>query len=209
VTNDDATLYINPFDGNVRKVRTYSDCVSYDAGTGLYTVTFRYENDNAEAVFVAQGPDNYLSGDGYIGNNGDLPTVFMPGSGVFEIEFNGEQLIWSLTTYDGTQKSGVSSATTEGSGECDAKLDGFYRVYPNPVTTIVNIEQLAPEQSEVYIINMYGIIVSDVYRFDGLNELITIDMSGYATGIYIVRIVSSDEVRTINIIKGRYFYEKG
>ncbi len=201
VTNDDATLFINPFNGNIRKVRTYSDCVAYDASTGLYTVTFRYENDNADPVFVAQGPDNFLSGAGYIGNNGDLPTVFMPGSGVFEIEFNGEQLIWSLTTYDGTQKSGVSSATTVGSGECEAKLDGVYRVYPNPVATVVNIEQLVPEQSDVYIINMYGIAVSEVYRFNGVNDLITIDMSGYATGIYIVRIVSSDEVRTINIIK--------
>ena len=201
VTNEDATLYINPFDGTMRKVRTYSDCVSYDENTGLYTVTFRYENDNSDPVFVPVGPDNFLSGDGYIGNNSDLPTVFMPGSGVFDIEFNGGQLIWSLTTYDGTQKSGVSSATTDGSGECEAKLDGVYRVYPNPVSTDLTVEQTVPEQSEVYIVNMYGIVVSDVYRFDGFNDLITIDMSGYATGLYIVRIVSSDDVRTINILK--------
>jgi hypothetical protein len=201
VTNEDATLYINPYDGSMRKVRTYSDCVSYDESTGLYTVTFRYENDNSDPVFVPQGPDNFLSGPGYIGNNADLPTVFMPGSGVFEIEFNGEKLIWSLTTYEGTQKSDVSSATTTGSGECDAKLDGVYLVFPNPVVEFLNVEQTVPEKSNVYIINMYGIVVSEVYEFDGFNDLITIDMRGYATGLYIVRIVSSDEIRTFNIIK--------
>ena len=40
----------------------------------------------------------------------------MPGSGTFEIKFDGNQLIWSLTTYDGTHKSSISSVTIDPSG---------------------------------------------------------------------------------------------
>ena len=43
VTNDDAKLFINPNNEDIKKVSTYSDFVSYDEETGLYTVTFRDE----------------------------------------------------------------------------------------------------------------------------------------------------------------------
>ena len=201
----EARLFIGAYAN--KKIRTYADCVSYnpDATDGLnYTVTFRYENENDNPVYVLDINKNYLTGDGDF--EGILPTTFMPGSGTFKVRFDGNQLTWSLETFGSVNNSSVSSANNNGTGECEAKLDGAYIVYPNPVTSrdlyTLKIEQVVPEVSEVYLLNMYGAVVRDVQTFDGINKLISIDMnSGYPSGLYIVRIISENDVRTFNIIK--------
>ena len=202
IISNEAHLFINPADENAKKVRSYADCVSYNpnASDGLiYTAVFRYENDNEYPVYVNEGPDNYLTGTQF---KGQLPGVFMPGSGTFEIRFDGQQLVWSLTTYDGTHKSSISSATTSESGKCDAKLDGAYSIYPNPVATILYIKQNVIENNvSVLVLNMYGFAVINAGTFTQAFSTKEIDMSGLSTGIYIVRITSSTDVRTYNILK--------
>ncbi|MFH6767757.1 S8/S53 family peptidase [Gaetbulibacter aquiaggeris] len=202
IISNEAHLFINPADENAKKVRSYADCVSYNPNAidGLiYTAVFRYENDNEYPVYVNDGPDNFLTGTQF---KGQLPTVFMPGSGTFEIRFDGQQLVWSLTTYDGTHKSSISSATTSESGKCDAKLDGAYSIYPNPVKTILNIKQNVVENNvSVLVLNMYGFVVINAGTFAEPFSTKEINMSGLSTGIYIVRITSSTDVRTYNILK--------
>jgi hypothetical protein len=200
IESNDATLFINPFNDDIRKVRTYSDCVAYN-NDDSYTVTFRYENDNFDPVFVPVGEYNNLSGPGAAGAIGELPTVFMPGSGTFEIQFNGEQLTYSLYTYGSFNKSSVSSANQSGTGECDAKSDESYAIYPNPVINVLTIEQTVTEEATVYILNMFGSIVGNIRYFDGIDPMMTINMSGLEGGLYIVRIQSADAVITYNIIK--------
>ncbi|MBD0824906.1 S8 family peptidase [Aestuariibaculum marinum] len=201
IVSNSAHLFVNPSDSS-RKVRTYADCVSYDPnaiGSLKYTVVYRYENDNDYPVYVNEGEDNKLTG---AEHSGLLPTVFMPGEGTFEIQFDGTQLVWSLTTYDGTQKSSVSSASTSESGKCDAKLDGAYSIYPNPVSTILYIEQNVMENNvSVLVINMYGFVVIDAGTFVNPLDTIEVNMSGLPVGLYIVRIASETELRTYNILK--------
>jgi len=204
--NNIATLFVNPFNDEIKKVRTYADCVKYN-GPYDYTVNFRYENDNTEAVYVLLDTENYLSGPAVLsGTTGKLPTIFMPGSGTFEIDFNGEQLVWNLTTYEGTHKSSVSSASTSGANVCNAKLDGAYLIGPNPFFNQLTITQTIVETSWVYIYNMYGIITKGVnheYKFDGTVTEITIPTSDLIIGsLYVVRIQSENGgVRSYNIIK--------
>ncbi len=194
-------LFVNPLDDS-KKIRTYADCVSYNpnaVGNFKYTVVYRYENDNDYPVYVNEGEENKLTGTSY---SGKLPTVFMPGSGTFEIKFDGNQLVWSLTTYDGTHKSSVSSASTVGSGKCDAKLDGAYSVYPNPVGTTLYIKQNVVETNvSVLVLNMYGFVVINAGTFTQPYSTKEIFMSGLPPGLYIVRITSSTDVRTYNILK--------
>ncbi len=201
INSNVAKLYINS-SSNTDKIRTYAECVAYDANASdglFYTVVYRYENDNEDTVFVLDGADNYLSGPADY--EGQLPTVFLPGSGTFDIRFDGKRLVWNLTTFGSTHKSSVSSSSTSESGKCDAKLDGAYTIYPNPVSIDLNILQNVPEVSDVTILNMYGSIVYSGNSFDGIKEIITVNMSGYSSELYIVRIVSSSKVRTFNIIK--------
>ena len=201
IESNDATLFINPFNDDVRKIRTFSDCVSYNNDDDSYTVTFRYENDNFDPVFVPLGEYNNLSGPGSNGIIGELPNIFMPGSGTFKIRFNGEQLTWSLYTYGSFNKSSVSSANQSGTGECDAKEGDYIVVYPNPVIDYLTIEQNIAEEATVYILNMYGSILYTNTEFNGSKSSIGIDMSGFDGGWYIVRIESADQVRTYSIIK--------
>ena len=201
IVSNEVLLFVNPLDSS-KKIRTYADCVGYDrkaSGNLKYTVVYRYENDNEYPVYVNEGEDNKLTGTAF---SGQLPTVFMPGDGTFEIKFDGNQLVWSLTTFDGTHKSSVSSSSTTGSGKCDAKLDGTYSIYPNPVTTILNVKQNVVENNvSVLVLNMYGFVVINAGTFTQPYSTKEIDMSGLSTGIYIVRITSSTDIRTYNIIK--------
>ena len=199
----EATLLVNPDNDSMKKIRVYADCVKYNNESDDYTVTYRYENDNDDIVFVAAGPDNKLKGNVLAG---ELPTSFIPGSGTFEIRFDGKRLTWSLTTYGSTNKSSVSSLNQSGTGECDAKNDGTYTLFPNPVTAGNNltITQNFTEVSTVYILDLYGRILYTDDGFDGNNDTVLIDMSdayAYPSGMYIIRIISAAQVRTYNIIK--------
>ena len=200
IVSNEAHLFVNPADDN-KKIRIYADCVSYNKkAVGLkYTVVYRYENDNDFPVYAMEGADNNLIGTAY---QGTLPTVFMPGSGTFEIRFDGNQLVWSLTTFDGTHKSSVSSSSTSGSGKCDAKLDGAYSIYPNPVITTLYVKQNVVENNvSVLVLNMYGHVIINAGGYSQPFSTKQIDMSNLLTGIYILRIASDSEVRTYNILK--------
>ena len=110
VYNNEAKLFINPDD--VDKIRTYADCVAYDPSASdklYYTVVYRYENDNVDPIYVPEGVDNILSGPAQF-EEGQLPVTFLPGTGTFEIRFDGKKLVWSLTTDGSTHKTSVSSA---------------------------------------------------------------------------------------------------
>ena len=130
----------------------------------------------------------------------------MPGGGTFEIRFDGGQLTWSLTTNGSTNNSSVSSLNQSGTGECDAKIDGTsYTLFPNPVTgDILTIEQGEAQEVTVYILDMYGRVLYTDDRFDGTTDSIDINMSQgnlSPNGMYIVRIINQDQVKTFNIIK--------
>lgn len=199
VTYENETILLVNSDDSVRKVRTFSDCVLYN-GPNDYTVIFRYENDNDYPVYVAVGENNRLTGNVL---EGEPPSAFMPGSGTFEIRFDGSQLTWSLTTNGSTNSSSVSSSNQSDTGECSAKEDGVYSIYPNPVIDVLNIKQKIVEKSEVELLNMYGLVLERGESFDGFttDQIVQIDMQGYSTGMYIIRIVSTTEVKTYTIIK--------
>ncbi len=209
VYNTDARLYVNALNENMKKVRTYADCVAYDplATDGLnYTVIFRYENDNDHSIYVI-GEDNILTGPSAGSSSGELPVIFMPGSGIFEIRFNGDRLVWSLTTVGTAHLTSVSSESTSESGKCNGKIDTTYELYPNPVigpNYILTIKQNVAEESMVYVLNMYGRIVSSGQNFNGIEPILEIDMSSYSlfpSGMYFVQIVSVSDTRTFTIIK--------
>lgn len=199
-------LFINPFGNNVRKIRTYLDCIEpifNDADGFAYIANFRYENPNDQTIYVLNGVDNYLSGEAQF--SGEPPVVFIPGEGTFQIKFDGNRLVWNLTTFDTTQKSSVSSEATSNSGKCDAKLSELenpsYVLYPNPVQTVLNIQQNVLEAGSVDIFNIYGILFANS-AFDGKNvQEIQINMSNFPAGVYVVRITTKRGVKVYNIVK--------
>lgn len=197
-------LYVNPSGTGVRKVRTYLDCVEYNRkDPGLnYVAHFRYENPNSQSIYVLQGPDNYLSGDAEF--EGAPPTVFLPGQGVFEVRFDGNNLKWELTTMDSTNKTSTSSDASSTSGKCDSSSGKnqlvSYVVYPNPVSSTLFIDQNTSEEGITEIFNSYGIrFYSGAINTSQKTQ--QVDISNYIPGLYVVRITTQNEIFTSNIIK--------
>lgn len=198
--NPEAKLFINPYDA--RKIRTFADCVVYrERPDGLnYKVTFRYENDNDNTVYVIEETKNYLSGNDNF--QGQLPTSFLPGSGTFEIYFDGNPITWNLETYGSVNKSSVSSANNDGTGECDAKLENYYLVYPNPVSDELTVEKNIVERSNLYVLDLFGQVVLEYSLNEGTGKYkIYMSSCECESGLYIIRIVGVSEVSTFNIIK--------
>ncbi|PLX04005.1 MAG: hypothetical protein C0594_09715, partial [Marinilabiliales bacterium] len=64
-------------------------------------------------------------------------------------------------------------------------------IYPNPTKGIVNITNI--ENAVVTVYNMVGEVV---YMKDSADNNLVIDLSGYAEGTYVVKVVSEEGVAT-------------
>ncbi len=200
-------LYVNPFGDNNRKVRTYLDCIEVTPSSdGLnYTANFRYYNPNSEPLYVLHGPDNEFIGEAVF--EGESPIIFLPGEDTFAIRFDGQRLIWNLTTYESTHKSSVSTEATSDSGKCDAKYDSTsiedssYHLYPVPFVDQLNLERTIYESGTVDIFNIYGILQTSVDFSKNDEADIIIDTSSFAAGVYVVRITTSEGIYSQTVYK--------
>ncbi len=67
-------------------------------------------------------------------------------------------------------------------------------VYPNPTTGILNIDNVKGANVEIF--NIMGQAVESIYN---ANEFNTVDISNYANGTYIVRVIDGNNVNTFKI----------
>jgi hypothetical protein len=201
-------LYMNPSGNNVKKVRTYLDCIEDNVGAAnglIYLAHFSYDNPNAETIYVLHGEDNYFTGEAMF--EGQPPIIFLPGQGTFTIPFDGQKLIWNLTTFESTHKSSVSSEATNESGKCDAKdvITGTettdFNLYPNPFENSFTVERNVIESGTIYVYNIYGVQMLSVPFDRNGGSLISVDMTAYPSGWYIVRINTGGELYTFTVSK--------
>ncbi|MCX6256463.1 MAG: T9SS type A sorting domain-containing protein [Bacteroidia bacterium] len=75
---------------------------------------------------------------------------------------------------------------------------GQVKIYPNPSRDIINI--VSSRNSSIYVFDMLGNLVSHIDKSDAFT---TINLSGCSSGMYMVKVVSSDQVHTekINLLK--------
>ncbi|WP_297707513.1 T9SS type A sorting domain-containing protein [uncultured Eudoraea sp.] len=202
------TLYINPTGNNLRKIRTYLDCVeeNFSDPDGLFYIAhYRYENPNEETIYIAEGPENQLTGPAAATSIGELPFIFLPGQGTFSIRFNGDTLKWELTSRDSTHKSSTTSNANANDNRCDSGISGTYAsfiLYPNPVNGILFIDQNISEVVTLDIFDFYGILYLNT-SLDGRNGPTTheINMSDYPDGMYFIRITTKDDVNVYTVVK--------
>jgi hypothetical protein len=202
-------LYVNPTGNNLRKIRTYLDCVeeNFSDPDGLfYIANYRYENPNDETIYIAEGEENRLTGTApYIG---ELPFIFLPGEGTFQIRFDGSDgkiLKWELTSRNSTHKSSTTSSANANSNKCNSGIAGTsisFILYPNPVVSTLFIDQNLPEVVTLDIFDIYGILYLNT-SLDGRNSPITheIDMADYPQGVYFIRITTKDDVNVYTVLK--------
>ena len=123
--------------------------------------------------------------------NGDIDTIFevgTPNLSVFNFHFSTQYGCDSTVTLTLTITTGVN--------EWD---DGHFTLYPNPTTGMVNVQFTMNneqwENVEIQVLDVYGRLLQTVETCHGAS--LQIDLSHYATGIYLVRMVNGGKVMAV------------
>lgn len=211
-------LYINPSGSGVKKIRNYLDCVQR---TGLsdypFVANFRYENTNASSIYIPftdlEQSDNYLIAEGNYELHSAPIFEFVPGGGVFRIKFDGQKLIWVVSSEESAHKTSVSSDASSSSNKCKNK-DGYDAVnlsvhlddltgYPNPVVDKFSIilNDMGVDRTEIMLLNRDGKTMDLKYTYNPSIKGIEIDMNGFKTGMYIIRIYNDEIDQVFNVFK--------
>lgn len=77
-------------------------------------------------------------------------------------------------------------------------------VFPNPVTDMLNVRPASPEEGNIKLalVSSQGQLVTErEVSFSWLNNQYTADLSGLASGIYILRLTTVDRILTFRIVK--------
>lgn len=107
--------------------------------------------------------------------------------------------LWSNTLTDANTSNNTACLTVHRGGTTGInELEGEVNVYPNPATTVINIDNAEGAQISVY--DLSGRMVSNV---ESASANQTIDASNLAKGMYIVRIANGNNVITkkVNVVR--------
>jgi hypothetical protein len=120
--------------------------------------------------------------------------VEIPGATLQTLEFNA--LEHGVYTVDVTE-NGCTTTSDDfiylvTGGE---EMLGHFKLYPNPVKNVLHVD--APEKIRMEISDIAGkqILVSDIYG----NK--TLPMNDLTPGIYIIKVMGSDEIKVVRIFK--------
>ena len=80
-----------------------------------------------------------------------------------------------------------------------AKQTNFIRWYPNPTQDVINFESEKPISGQINVFDINGRSLLQK-TIDGL-ELMSIDISGYLSGIYFVKLSDMDRSVTYRVVK--------
>ena len=108
------------------------------------------------------------------------------------------QVIANCTNGLTSDPSATVSFTTETVGIDDYTLDNSVVVYPNPTRGTVQVENTQSDIQQVMMYDAYGKLLSTV-EVSGNNA--TLDLSGYADGLYFMRVTTDKGVVTKRVVK--------
>ena len=114
----------------------------------------------------------------------------MPDSMLVTCTFSNNQQVWQHQSYPNCYVNIVLSV--------DQLVLFDFKIYPNPFTDRIHIENIDLQQYELTVLNSLG---QTVKRTQVNNDNIIIDLSELKEGIYFLRIESRDNAKTIKMIK--------
>ncbi|WP_432672073.1 T9SS type A sorting domain-containing protein [Flavobacterium sp. SM2513] len=169
--------------------------ISYRYG-GASTDTFFYNNNLIVKFGTQASPENMtLDVAEHIDFATDTPilssvTVTAPTTGVYYFGFNVTSPNNSYFMY--LDDILIDTALSTGNFIKDT-----FTYYPNPVQNILNIGYVDAIDS-VQVFNMLG---QEVFQTSGNSTTLQIDMSSFAKGTYLVKIISGSTMKNIKVIK--------
>lgn len=99
-----------------------------------------------------------------------------------------------LTNQSGDGETGIKDVP-----EMDA--DGNIRIYPNPTKGIIHVEVQESQPVNDLRIMLYDLSGKPVADYPGLRDNGVIDVSNQPKGVYILKIVLNNKVKTLKIVK--------
>ncbi len=225
------TLYINPKGNGAKNVKPKLDCVDTlvnDPSGFRYVAKFSYENTNSTAVYVPIGTENFITASGNY--SGAQPVLFMPGTGQFQIRFDGLTLKWTLITYNGNQKTSTASSASSGSNRCNTTSKSIQvavqpsiannntiktkepiinnnkasiSAFPNPTNNVVNIRAVECKifDKDIFVTDMLGRRCPVSITGSGLTNTVRIDLSKLSGGVYYIRVKIENDYKEFRILK--------
>ena len=147
--------------------------------------------------------------------SGTQSQIFNVGTGTFDVKFTSGVITWTVKTYQASTLTASTITASSASNRCvlnvvrmidplgnESSVVVDYLVYPNPVLDQVTI--LSPielSDKNVLITDVLGKTYTISGNYSLSDQGMTIDLSMLKTGIYFIRIVSGEDVKTFNIMK--------
>jgi hypothetical protein len=188
-----------------------------------YIAYFRYENGNPFDIYIQKGsPENIITGDGSF-DASSQPDLFLSGGGTFTIPFDGNRIIWSISSYESNNKTAVSSDASSTSGRCqkvegarmadatqntlDAQISdettGAIHVYPNPVKDKFIISFAGREENirEIFLIDSQGRYHTVRSQWILSENGFEVDLSEVNKGVYLIRLDLENKYEIFRVVK--------
>lgn len=107
------------------------------------------------------------------------------------------QVVHTITDANGCTDTYTQAITVQGTGISSIALGGI-NIYPNPATNTLNITSTQTDIERIELIDMLG---QTIYSTHSSSANISINISGYAAGVYLVRIHTLQGVVTSTVHK--------
>jgi hypothetical protein len=215
------TLFVDPMDNSTKNVIPSLDCVTPLVGDPdgyTYVAHFAWSNPNSIAVSVPLGDSNKIVGSTSSARwDVQPPTVFAPGTGKFNVRFNGIKISWRLTTFNGSQGH-ATSATSDASSTSNGKCPTFTTkrvsdvqestslvkagVYPNPAhnkaTLFVGTDDVSLK--DIRIIDLDGRVFPVSLR-NSSTQTVELDLTSLQRGMYFIKVDIKGQTKLFKIEK--------
>lgn len=163
---------------NIITLLSYEPQVRY---TGDEYLNDRVNWTKIEGSFIANGGEQFITIGNFDGHN-NTDTIFVPGGGGYSVQPEG--------TWDGAiyyiDDVLVELDTTVGINELENVI---FEVYPNPTKDVVTVETDVKEKTALEITDLTGRVVLTA---ELTADKTTIDLSGFAAGIYTAVLLEGD-----------------
>ncbi|AWI25963.1 T9SS type A sorting domain-containing protein [Flavobacterium pallidum] len=170
----------------------YSVVVPASGTLTLETRTAGDTNIDDTGIQAFSGSCGALTALGCNADNGDGNFSLLPLTGLNA----GETILVRVWGYN-TDFGAFNVAAYDASLGILPNSDDAFRVYPNPVHNVLNLEYAA-DMSEVAVYNVIG---QQVLTKTLNTSSAQVDMSNLASGTYIVKVMADNKVKTIKVVK--------
>ncbi len=210
-TTISATFYVNPAGPGTKQLKPvflcYEELPQPDESGYSFIGYFKYENNNQDNIYIPIGSDNQIFGPASV-DNSEQPELFLAGGGSLQMPYDGQSFTWQITSNKNNGSKGAIPANTSNKRCSSGKksistseiAEEVFTVYPNPSSGIVFV-QFKEKVKDSVKLQVYDSTGREYdLEIQNNKEMFQIDLSGYATGLYLLKVSTGEVVEVRRLI---------